>query len=77
MLQASIYTKEAMMTKPSICNSLNVSEDTDLVDEAVPKKTWEEFAACERCHGHAPIDETPEGDLFCQLCRVKLPRPST
>jgi hypothetical protein len=40
-------------------------------------KDWDEFNACERCHGRAPIEETPDGELFCQECRCKLPRPST
>jgi hypothetical protein len=42
-----------------------------------PEKSWEEFDACERCHGHAHIEETPDGDLYCELCRARFPKPST
>ncbi len=41
------------------------------------EKSWEEFDACERCHGQAHIEETADGDLFCELCRAHLPRPSS
>jgi hypothetical protein len=47
------------------------------VDKHIPDKTWEQFEACEQCHGHAQIDETPDGDLICHVCHCKLPRPST
>ncbi len=46
-------------------------------DDALTEKDWEQFDACERCHGHAPIDENPDGDLCCQLCHCRLPRPSS
>ena len=48
--------------------------DTDTI---IPEKDWEQFDACERCHGLAPIDELSDGRLLCQLCRCRLPRPST
>lgn len=46
-------------------------------EEYIPDKDWDQFDGCEQCHGRAPIEETPDGDLICQICRAKLPRPST
>ncbi|HEY3291478.1 MAG TPA: hypothetical protein VGK87_15210 [Anaerolineae bacterium] len=45
--------------------------------DAALEKDWEQFDACTRCHGHAPIDERNDGELTCQLCGAKLPRPSS
>jgi hypothetical protein len=45
--------------------------------EPLFEKSWEEFEACEYCHGHAHIEETPDGDLFCEHCHARFPRPST
>jgi hypothetical protein len=42
-----------------------------------PEKDWEQFEACARCHGHAPIEESPDGDLYCEWCHARLPRPSS
>ena len=46
-------------------------------DEVIVQKDWEQFDACERCRGRAPIDETEDGNLYCHLCGAKLPRPSS
>jgi hypothetical protein len=48
-------------------------------DAADPQleKSWEEYESCERCHGRAHIEETADGDLYCELCRARFPRPST
>jgi hypothetical protein len=43
--------------------------------EFVPDKDWDQFEACKTCRGGADINETPEGDLMCQVCRAMLPRP--
>ncbi|HEY3342396.1 MAG TPA: hypothetical protein VGK81_10275 [Anaerolineae bacterium] len=60
--------------------------DTDTDTAAAPagdatepllEKSWEEFEACEHCHGHAHIGETPDGDLYCEQCRAHFPRPAT
>ena len=51
----------------------------DTVDDIgdKPDKDWDQFEACERCHGRADVDETPDGDLVCAICHAKLPRPSS
>jgi hypothetical protein len=45
--------------------------------EAPAEKSWEEFESCTRCHGRAHIEETADGELYCQLCQAHLPRPSS
>ncbi|GIV85763.1 MAG: hypothetical protein KatS3mg052_2770 [Candidatus Roseilinea sp.] len=45
--------------------------------EFIPQKDWDQYENCAQCHGRAEIDETPEGDLICHLCRAMLPRPAT
>ena len=54
--------------------TLNLKGD---VDEAAAQMNWDQFDACERCRGRAPIDETEDGNLYCHLCGAKLPRPSS
>jgi hypothetical protein len=49
------------------------SETGDFVAE----KDWDQFENCKQCRGRADIDETPEGELVCHVCRATLPRPST
>ncbi len=45
---------------------------------AIPiEKSWEDFDTCERCHGRAHIEETANGELYCDLCKAHLPRPSS
>jgi hypothetical protein len=43
----------------------------------VAEKDWDQFENCKQCRGRAEIDETPEGELVCRICRATLPRPST
>ena len=45
--------------------------------EPVPIKDWEAFENCQICRGQAEIDETPQGDLVCKVCKAALPRPQT
>jgi hypothetical protein len=45
--------------------------------EFTSEKDWEQFDTCATCRGNAQIDELPEGDLVCQVCKAILPRPST
>ena len=44
-------------------------------EQGIVEKDWEQFDACKRCSGGAGIDETPDGDLVCEMCRAMLPRP--
>lgn len=41
----------------------------------VSDKDWDQFESCSQCRGRASIDETPDGDLICQICKANLPRP--
>jgi hypothetical protein len=45
--------------------------------EFVPEKDWDQFEQCLTCKGRADIDELPQGDLVCRVCRATLPRPQT
>ncbi|BCX05788.1 MAG: hypothetical protein KatS3mg053_3726 [Candidatus Roseilinea sp.] len=45
--------------------------------EFILQKDWDQYENCAQCHGRAEIDETPEGDLICHICRAMLPRPAT
>jgi hypothetical protein len=57
---------------------MSATHERTLVEPgAVPEMDWDQFDTCERCQGHAPIEETPDGDLCCKLCHAKLPRPSS
>jgi hypothetical protein len=40
------------------------------------EKDWEQFDSCKQCRGGAQIDETPDGDLVCHVCKAQLPRPN-
>jgi hypothetical protein len=40
-------------------------------------KDWDQFDTCATCRGSAQIDETPEGDLLCHVCKAVLPRPNS
>jgi hypothetical protein len=40
-------------------------------------KDWEQFDSCVTCKGNATIDETPDGDLVCHVCKAILPRPNS
>jgi hypothetical protein len=43
----------------------------------VGEKDWEQFDNCTVCKGNAGIDETPDGDLLCHVCKATLPRPNS
>lgn len=45
--------------------------------EFTTEKDWEQFDACNTCRGNATIDETPDGDLICHVCKAMLPRPNS
>ncbi len=61
----------------ALSTATHAGDSTEAPIGAPQEKTWEEFDACGRCHGRAQIEETPGGDLYCQLCHARLPRPST
>lgn len=44
---------------------------------AVREIDWDEYENCGQCRGRADIEETSDGDLFCQMCRAQLPKPVT
>jgi hypothetical protein len=49
------------------------NSDTGAFDHG---KDWEQFDACKQCKGGAQIDETPDGELICHVCKAQLPRPN-
>ena len=49
----------------------------DALEDDPPVKSWDDFETCDQCHGHAQIDETPDGELVCHVCHCKFPRPSS
>jgi hypothetical protein len=65
------------MSETPIHTCHNATARQGVPDENEPDKDWDQFDACEECHGRAPIEETPDGELICQVCHARLPRPST
>lgn len=45
--------------------------------EFTPEKDWDQYEGCQTCRGRAEIAETPEGELVCNTCRAKFPKPVT
>ncbi len=57
--------------------SLSIFRFNTETGDFVAEKDWDQFENCKQCRGRAEIDEMPEGDLVCQVCRAALPKPST
>jgi len=63
----------ATHTRRRSCNARPSANESSA--ENTNEKDWDQFEACKQCRGGADIDETPDGDLMCQMCRATLPRP--
>ncbi|MCW1968710.1 MAG: hypothetical protein KIH69_011420 [Anaerolineae bacterium] len=56
---------------------LVIVDSFDSIVVAVNEIDWDEYENCGQCRGRAEIEETDDGDLFCQMCRAQLPKPVT
>jgi hypothetical protein len=68
--------QESRSTKRYLFSSMFVKFNSE-TGEFTSEKDWEQFDTCVTCRGNAQIDEMPEGDLVCHVCKAILPRPST
>lgn len=73
--RVSEITQSVELAQPQ--QSLVLREDNSAVFVAVKEIDWDQYENCQQCRGRAEIDEAPEGDLSCQMCRAQLPKAVT